>query len=71
MGFGRTGAICEKDKIMQILPGSSNDGALINSSGRFCNMRLASCLTRLRLMVHPRSKTTSELQIASIFGPVP
>jgi hypothetical protein len=27
MGFGRTGAICEKDKIMQILPGSSNDAA--------------------------------------------
>jgi hypothetical protein len=27
MGFGRTGAICEKDKIMQILPGSSDDAA--------------------------------------------
>jgi hypothetical protein len=37
LGFGRTGAICEKDEIMQILPGSSSDAAFINLSGTFCN----------------------------------
>jgi hypothetical protein len=38
MGFGREGAICEYDKIMQILPGSSDDALLINASRMFGNM---------------------------------
>jgi hypothetical protein len=38
MGFGREGAICEYDKIMQILPGSSDDAVLINASLALGNM---------------------------------
>src|ERR1700692_3833151 len=38
MGFGREGAICEYIEIMQILPGSSDEAALINASRAFCNM---------------------------------
>ena len=38
MSIGREGAVCENDKIMQILPGSSDNGLLINASGAFCNM---------------------------------
>src|ERR1700730_10527721 len=38
IGFGREGAICENDEIMQILPGSSDNGLLINASWAFCNM---------------------------------
>ena len=37
MGFGREGAICEYDEIMQILPGSSDDAVLINASRVICN----------------------------------
>jgi hypothetical protein len=37
MGFGREGSICEKHIIMQTLPGSSDDLALINAPERFCN----------------------------------
>ena len=38
MSFGREGAICEYDEIMQILPGSSDNALLINASEAFCNM---------------------------------
>ena len=38
MGFGREGAICELDEIMQILPGSSDDKEVINASARFGNL---------------------------------
>ena len=37
MGFGRVGAICEYDIIMQILPGSSDDVGLIDVSEQLCN----------------------------------
>jgi hypothetical protein len=37
MCIGREGAICEYDKIMQILPGSSDEAALINASRGFGN----------------------------------
>jgi hypothetical protein len=37
--FGREGAICEYDEIMQILPGSSDDARLINASRAICNMQ--------------------------------
>ena len=38
MNVGREGGICENDKIMQILPGSSDDAVLVNTSQDFCNM---------------------------------
>jgi hypothetical protein len=52
-------AMCEYDIIMQILPGSSDDGRLINVSGRFCNSasRLFVRLTRLRKSGGPVLKT--------------
>jgi hypothetical protein len=43
-GFGRAGAICEQDIIMQILPGSSDNAVLINASSRFCNIGAAKVL---------------------------
>jgi hypothetical protein len=38
MGIGREGAVCENDKLMQILPGSSDDAPLVNTSQDFCNI---------------------------------
>jgi hypothetical protein len=38
MSIGRQGAICEYIEIMQILPGSSDDAPLVNTSQDFCNM---------------------------------
>jgi hypothetical protein len=35
ISIGRAGAICENDKLMQILPGSSDDAVLINASAGF------------------------------------
>ena len=39
MGFGREGAICEYiEKSCKILPGSSDEAALINASRLICKM---------------------------------
>src|SRR5450755_2352836 len=38
ISIGREGAICESIEIMQILPGSSDDAPLVNTSRGFCNM---------------------------------
>jgi hypothetical protein len=46
MGRGREEAMCEKDEIMQILPGSSSDAAFINLSGTFCNREVLQHHTR-------------------------
>jgi hypothetical protein len=41
MSIGREGAICEIEKIMQILPGSSDDAVLVSTSQDFCKMARA------------------------------
>src|SRR3984957_6736223 len=46
LGFGRTEAICEKDEIMQILPGSRSDAGFINLPGTFCNQEVLRHHTR-------------------------
>jgi hypothetical protein len=38
MSIGHEGTVCENDEIMQILPGSSDDAVLVNTSQDFCNM---------------------------------
>jgi hypothetical protein len=38
MSIGREGAVCENDEFMQILPGSSDDAVLVNTSQNFCNI---------------------------------
>src|SRR5258706_11592711 len=38
MGFGRAGTICKYIEIMQILPGSSDNAALINATRTFCKL---------------------------------
>jgi hypothetical protein len=46
-GFGRGGAICEYDEIMQILPGSSDDAVLINASRVICNIAVGVRIDRI------------------------
>jgi len=64
MGFGREGAICEYDEIMQILPGSSDNALLINASEAFCNMPAPrSCeKTSASVSWHQRQQPFPELQ---------
>jgi hypothetical protein len=64
IGFGREGAICEYNEIMQILPGSSDNALLINASGAFCNMPAPrSCKKTLAsVSLHGRHQPFPELQ---------